>query len=463
MLFNTYTFLGFFAVVYGLYRLFPARWRRGLLLLASWAFYAAWDPRFLGLLLGVTAVGYGLGRALEDPRRPHRRWLLALGVTANLGVLAAFKYLGFFVGEMNQLLALIGVGDALPVLRLLLPIGLSFYTFQSLGYLIDVYRGGTPAVREPSRFALFVGFFPQLVAGPIERCDRLLPQLDAPAPLTRERMARGTSLVLWGFYKKVFVADNLAPLVDRAFAADANPEGWLVLLGAYAFTWQIYCDFSGYTDIARGLAAWMGIDLSLNFRLPLLATSPRDLWRRWHISFSSWLRDYLYIPLGGSRRGRVRTGVNLLLTMLLGGLWHGAAWTYVLWGAFHGVALVVQRLLPPLRLGWPGKLLGIVITFHLTCLGFLVFRAESVGHAVNLLGALVSDLALRGIDWGMVTQFVAIVGLLALIELIQALKNDVEVTLRWPRPLQAALAVVLLLSILILGSSHGREFIYLGF
>ncbi len=463
MNFCSFGFLAFFGVVYGFYRVLPAAWRRPLLLLASWLFYAAWDPRFLALLLGITAVGYGLGRVLGDPGRAHRRAWLALGVAANLGALAAFKYLGFFASQLNELLALAGIEASLPVLRALLPLGLSFYTFQSVGYLVDVYRGGTPPVREPWRYALFVGFFPQLIAGPIERCGNLMPRLDRPAPLDRERMARGTHLVLWGVYKKLFVADNLAVLVDRTFAADADPAGWLVLLGAYAFTWQIYCDFSGYTDIARGLAAWMGIDLSLNFRVPLLATSPRDLWRRWHISLSTWLRDYLYIPLGGSRHGPLRTAGALMATMLLGGLWHGASWTFVLWGAYHGVALAIQRLFPPLTLGRAGRSLAVVATFHFTALGFLVFRADSVEHAWWLLDALFMEFRPLTIEWGLWAQFVAIVGLLAVVEVIQALRDDLEVTLRWPRPLQAVLSALLLLSILILGSTHGRDFIYFQF
>ena len=380
MLFNSLVFPLFFAVVYLLLRLLPARGRNPLLLLASYVFYAFWDWRFLSLILLSTGVDFLCGRMLDRGAGGRRRWV-ALSVAVNLTILGTFKYLGFFVEEFAALAGHFGLSPSLPVLELVLPVGLSFYTFQSMGYTIDVYRGKVPACRSPLDFALFVAFFPQLVAGPIERASRLLPQIQRPRAITRGDVAEGAQLVLWGYFKKLFVADNLAVLVQRVFEGEPGAtSGWLVLLAAYAFTWQLYCDFSGYTDIARGLARMMGFELTINFRLPFFASGPRDLWRRWHLSLSGWLRDYLYIPLGGNRRGTLRSHAAMMVTMVLGGLWHGANWTFALWGLYHGLALLVQRLLPLPRPGPALRILAIVAMFQVTAFGFLIFRAHDLAH-----------------------------------------------------------------------------------
>lgn len=460
MLFNSPVFILFFAVVYLLYRLLPLRGQNALLLAASFLFYGWWDWRFLGLMVFTMVVDWAAALGMEA-RPDQRKPLLAASVLVNLTVLGLFKYAGFFTAELNQALAALGIDVAIPVLNLILPVGLSFYTFQSMSYTIDVYRGHVQAQRSLFDFALFVSFFPQLVAGPIERSERLMPQLEQARTISSRQLADGAWLVVWGFFKKVFVADNLAVLVDETFSAPA-PGGFRVLIAAYAFTWQIYCDFSGYSDIARGIAKWMGIELMVNFKLPFFASSPRDLWRRWHISLSEWLRDYLYVPLGGNRRGRVRTQVNLLVTMLLGGLWHGANWTYVAWGAYHGLALAMQRAIPELRAGWVGKIIGIFLTFHFTTLGFLVFRARDLGQVGEMLQAIGRSLRPAVEDRYALTQLAVLVAVPALVELGQFLRGEDWVQ-SWPRPLQAAFVGALVLAVVVLGASAGHQFIYFQF
>ncbi|MEN8184296.1 MAG: MBOAT family protein, partial [Myxococcota bacterium] len=399
MLFNSLEYALFLATCFVLHALLPQRLRNALLLAASYLFYAAWDWRFLALILASTGVDFLVGRALESrPDEPvRRRQLLGVSLAANLGLLGTFKYAGFFVESFLELAAAVGVHAPEPLIRIVLPVGISFYTFQTLSYTIDVYRRRTPATRNLLDFALFVAFFPQLVAGPIERAGRLLPQM-RKRRLEIERIAAGGWLLLWGTYKKVVVADNLAPLVEAVYAPGASPAAGELAFASVAFALQIYCDFSGYTDIARGSARLFGFELMLNFRLPYLATSPRDFWRRWHISLSTWLRDYLYIPLGGNRSGRIVSQRNLMITMLLGGLWHGAAWNFVLWGGYHGGLLAVHRaLLPVLERIRPGAAaaraawwtLRVAATFLLVLLGWVLFRVDSLGH----LGALLASAA----------------------------------------------------------------------
>lgn len=461
MLFNSLVFAVFFAVVYALYRAVGHRAQNGLLLAASYAFYGWWDWRFLSLIALSTAVDYGVGLALDDRSRARRGWILAVSLVVNLGILATFKYLGFFLTEVNRLLAVLGVDGAYPIIALILPVGLSFYTFQSMGYSIDVYRGRIRACRDPVGFATFVAFFPQLVAGPIERSERLIPQIQQPRTITPRHMAEGSHLLLWGYYKKLYVADNLGVLVGAVFESPVPPGGFAVLIAAYAFTWQIYCDFSGYSDIARGLSKWLGIDLVVNFRLPFFAASPRELWRRWHISLSQWLRDYLYVPLGGNRRGRVRTQLNLLTTMVLGGLWHGASWTFVVWGAYHGGALALQRALPRVRLP---RVLAIVATFHFTVLGFLIFRAHDLGQVGRLVTAMITDPLPRAGDREAVVQLCTLLAVVGVIEWFQHRRgDDLDLLMKLPQPVQAALYAFFLLCILVLGSTYGQQFIYFQF
>ncbi len=374
------------------------RWRIALLLVASCVFYGAWDWRFLGLLAVSTVVDFNVGRRLAETDEPRlrRRWLL-VSLTTNLGILGIFKYFGFFVESATALLERLGLDTSLPVLEIVLPVGISFYTFQTMAYTIDVYRRRIDATDDLLAFGTYVAFFPQLVAGPIERAGRLLPQLEnLPDRANGRDFSTGSALIVLGLFKKVAIADALAPFVDEVYSTPQQASWAAVLGGTYAFALQIYADFSGYSDIARGSARLLGIRLVRNFEQPYLSRNITEFWRTWHISLSAWLRDYLYIPLGGNRRGPRRTMINLALTMLLGGLWHGAAWTFVLWGGLHGLYLAVHRLWRDrrsdsvLRLPRPSEWWGVVLTFHLVCLGWVFFRADGVSSAVSLLERVIS-------------------------------------------------------------------------
>ncbi len=472
MLFNSLEFAAFFLPVFLIYGALSWRAQNRWLLLASYVFYGAWDWRFLGLILLSTVVDYGVGIRLaktENPRK--RRHLLGLSIFTNLGILATFKYAGFFADSLSRLLAPSGVSLGPFTLEVVLPVGISFYTFQTLGYTVDVYRRRLEPEHNCFDFALFVAFFPQLVAGPIERAARLLPQITRARRIDLPGLTAGAWLVLWGLFKKVVIADNVAALVEAVYAPGAIPEGGDVLIATYAFAVQIYCDFSGYSDIARGIGRILGFELMLNFRLPYLARNPSDFWRRWHISLSTWLRDYLYIPLGGNRRGGARTYRNLLLTMLLGGLWHGAGWTFVLWGAYHGALLAafraargsLARLAPARAAGarlW--RAAAIFLTFHLVCLGWLLFRAESLTQAAYLITRLLGSWKI-GLAPESVAAFLILVAPLVVMQAVQSSSADLAVVRRWPAVLQAAVIAALGLGIVILGEDFGQPFIYFQF
>ncbi|MFQ5502281.1 MAG: MBOAT family O-acyltransferase [Phycisphaerae bacterium] len=346
MIFSSWLFAFFFLTVFGIYWSLRTRRARHLLLLAaSYLFYMSWNPWLVSLIIGSTLLDYFVGRAMGNTSRARRRkWLLTASVVGNLGVLAIFKYADFFVLSLRETLVSIGIQANLSTLSIILPVGISFYTFQTLSYTIDIYRGKLRPIRSFIDFALFVAFFPQLVAGPIVRASEFLPQLETLKRFDWRRLETGTVLFMVGLTKKVLIADNLAGLVDPVFADPtqfATRDLWLAM---FCYGGQIYCDFSGYSDMAIAVAGVLGFDLRLNFANPYLATGLSDFWRRWHISLSTWLRDYLYIPLGGSRFGRFLTMRNLMITMLLGGLWHGASWTFVIWGAIHGIALIVSKV-----------------------------------------------------------------------------------------------------------------------
>ena len=364
-----------------------------LLLVASWLFYASWKWQFLSLILISTVLDFYIGNKLHalDPKLERKRkWLLIASLCGNLGLLGVFKYYGFFQANIEAIF-----GASLPALELILPVGISFYTFQTLSYTIDIYRGKLKPAKSFQEFALFVAFFPQLVAGPIVRASHFLPQLERRPTLTREALMQGLFRIMVGLFKKILIADYIAvKLVEPVFADNSELQGLHVLLGIYGFALQIYGDFSGYSDIAIGSAQLLGFNIPENFARPYCARSIQDFWRRWHISLSSWLRDYLYVPLGGNRKGRVRTYVNLMLTMLLGGLWHGAAWNFVVWGGLHGVCLAINRWWQRRGLrgltGTLGSALSIMLTFHFVCITWVFFRAKTLDQAFAVFGRLFS-------------------------------------------------------------------------
>ncbi len=393
MIFTELRFLPFFLLVFAVHwTLRGLRARKLWLLVTSNVFYGAWDWRFLGLLWFSTLIDYLVALRLVRPGARRRAWLL-LSLVTNLGLLGFFKYAGFFVDSAVELLSWLGLHPHAPTLAIVLPVGISFYTFQALSYSIDVYAGRLPPTRSLLDFALFVVFFPQLVAGPIVRAASFLPQLDEPRRFARVDVRGALVLFLVGYFKKACVSDNLSPGVDAWFAAPGAfdaPSAWAAVLGSAV---QIYCDFSGYSDMALACAALLGYRLVLNFDFPYLAASLADFWRRWHVSLSTWLRDYLYVPLGGGRGSRLATYRNLLLTMLLGGLWHGAAWSFVVWGGLHGLGLVVQRL-------WSERVprgsvaarsataAGPLLTLAFVVLAWVFFRAEGLGRALQALRLL---------------------------------------------------------------------------
>ena len=345
MFFNSFTFFIFLIVIFTCYSLLNHKSQNRLLLAASYFFYGAWDYRFLALILITTVTDYTVSLFIQKAtKRHHRIRLLSISIFINLAILGFFKYFNFFIDTALVLLDGIGLQVSPISLHIILPVGISFYTFQSMSYTIDVYRRKIEPITNILDYALYVSFFPQLVAGPIERATHLLPQILSPRLLSFEKTKLGFYYIGFGLFLKVFMADNLARMVDPVFTSHTTQTGFQYLLAGYAFAFQIYGDFAGYSYIAKGLGATLGFEIMDNFNIPYFAKNPQQFWARWHISLSTWLRDYLYIPLGGSKEGRLKTIRNLFLTMVLGGLWHGAKMTFIAWGVFHGLLLVMHHL-----------------------------------------------------------------------------------------------------------------------
>ncbi len=376
--------------------------RKLILLAASCAFYAYWDWRFLGLLAGVTVIDYVISRRLVSAHAPRaRRLLLTLSVVVNLSLLGFFKYFNFFINSLN--VAFSPFSWHLRTLSIILPIGISFFIFETLSYVIDVYKGATPPADSLLDYAVFITFFPRLVAGPIMRAQQFLPQLARGIQITPDNVVAGTQLFFQGLLKKLVVADNAAIFVDRIYAAPAPFSSATVWLAILAYSVQIYFDFSGYTDMARGIARMLGFELALNFNLPYTSQSLTEFWQRWHISLSTWLRDYLYIPLGGNRRGRSRTYINLMATMLLGGLWHGASWNFVFWGGLHGAYLAFERAVlgsRPQSDAWPSVRAWVraLAVFLVVSVTWVFFRSPSVAVTETILKKLLF-IDSRGLSW----------------------------------------------------------------
>ena len=393
MLFNSFVFLFFISIVLIVYPLLRLRGQNLFLLVASYVFYSYWDWRFLFLLLTSTTIDFFVGQLLQSVgNQRYRKLLLLVSIFVNLGVLCFFKYFNFFLESATILFAKSGLIIQTPVLQVILPIGISFYTFKTLTYTVDIYRRKIEPTKNFIDYALFTSFFPQILAGPIERAANLLPQISTPRYVTRSQIMIGANLILLGFFKKVAIADTLAPLVAEIFKTPSNMSCGQLWDGVYAYTLQIYGDFSGYTDIARGIAFILGFKSMENFNAPYLSRSITEFWQRWHISLSTWFRDYLYVPLGGNRLGRWRTFANLFIVMLLCGLWHGAAWPFVVWGATHGFYLIIHRIFLRGRkpnLTWPNTFSGwtlciskIFITFHIVALTWVLFRSSNIDNAI---------------------------------------------------------------------------------
>jgi alginate O-acetyltransferase complex protein AlgI len=492
MLFNSIEYGLFLTVVLAVYFRLGHRQQNLFLLAASYLFYSFWDWRFLSLILFSTSLDFVVGRRIQaargrDDGTVAKRWLIA-SLIVNLGFLGVFKYFGFFVESLNALLGTAGLGSTSGLLAIVLPVGISFYTFESMSYTIDIYRGEIPAVDDPVDFALFVAFFPHLVAGPIMRAGRLMPQIQHPRVVTRSDWEHGLCLILVGLVRKVAIADTAGGIVDGVFASPL--EHTSLQLGAVLVLYaiQIYGDFAGYSDIARGSARLLGFDIMRNFRHPYFATNPTEFWRRWHISLSTWMRDYVYIPLGGSRKGPFRTHLNLLVTMVLSGLWHGAAWHFVLWGFAHGLLLAGHRALrawrgteeAPLpsevevrareqRERWAGRTTRLSIplgewmpglaTFAAVTLLFLLFRGGDMDTIALYLEGLTA-----GTFGGQLALIPVLVlgGLLMAIDVPQAITDDEYAFMRFGTVPTAALAAIAVL-LVVFGGRATQPFIYFQF
>ena len=484
MLFNSLDFLIFFPVVTAGYFGLPHRFRWAWLLIASCYFYMAFIPAYILILFFVITIDYVAGIAIENALGRRRKLFLLMSLLANIGTLAIFKYFNFLNGNLAGLATAFHWNYPIPALAIILPIGLSFHTFQSMSYTIEVYRGKFKAERHPGIFALYVMFFPQLVAGPIERPYNLLPQLHAQHTFDYQRVTDGLKLMAWGFFKKIVIADRLAIPVNQVYANPHEYTGISLIVATIFFAYQIYCDFSGYSDIAIGAAQVMGFKLMTNFNRPYFSQSIAEFWRRWHISLSSWFRDYLYIPLGGNRVAAWRWQLNLLIVFLVSGLWHGANWTFVIWGGLHGLYLVASLWLTALAEKIqratkiairPNKYLQIAITFGLVSFAWIFFRATSLADALYIASHLFDNL-------GIVTNFQALensvllglgrtgftIALLAIIgmELVQLVQRGGSVRAqlaRQPALVRWSAYYLLIIVTLIFGVYGSRQFIYFQF
>jgi D-alanyl-lipoteichoic acid acyltransferase DltB (MBOAT superfamily) len=473
MLFNSMAFIVFFVVVSTAYFLMPRRLKAPLLLLASYYFYMCWNVNYVFLIVTTTLVNYVCGLLIaRSASQAHKKTFLIVGLCTSLGLLFVFKYFNFASASLRSFLSYLSISIDIPVLHVLLPVGISFYTFQTLSYTIDVYRGKAPPEPNLARFALYVSFFPQLVAGPIERATRLLPQLKEGSSFDIRRISVGIQLMAWGMFKKVVIADRLALYVDNVYNNVPEHQGLSFLVATYFFAFQIYCDFSGYSDIAVGGAKVLGFDLMQNFNRPYFATTIVDFWRRWHISLSTWLRDYLYIPLGGNRYGTGRTYFNLAVTMLLGGLWHGAAWTFVIWGAFHGTLLALSKATLPFRdrlserIGIPSRavhLFRAVITFHLVCVSWVFFRANSLSDALFVFRHLFTGWPELFIHQRSLAYGAFGIGVLLVVQLLQTRGPLQPALARRPLPVRWIVYSMTFFGIVLLGVDGGAQFIYFQF
>ncbi len=502
MQFNSFVFLIFFATVFPLYCALNFRWQNRMLLAASYLFYYKAEPRFLFLMVLTTGIDFFIGLRIGDSEieTTRKRWMIA-SVVMNLFILGIFKYYDFFALSIAENFARVGMPLNPVLINVGVPAGISFYTFHEISYTVDVYRKHIKPARKFEDFAVFISFFPQLVAGPIGRASWQMPQFEKPRRMTWQGWCEGALLMLFGFFKKIAVADAMAPIAARVFKNPGGCSRSMLLIGLYCFTIQIYADFSGYTDVARGLARLMGFELIENFNQPYFASNITDFWRRWHISLSTWLRDYLYIPLGGNRRGKFNTYRNLFLTMFLGGLWHGASWKFAVWGSLHGIYLAVHKFMMrdneaelkpraaiaagheegatpayaaargPLESKdtWLIRVIKTIVTFHLVALTWIFFSAETIGDAFTFLKGIfkqVKNVSARSgkMDSAeLTTAAVAALVMIVVIDLPQFLKRDHCAMLKWPTPARGLVFATLFIWIVMMRGLENVPFIYFQF
>jgi D-alanyl-lipoteichoic acid acyltransferase DltB (MBOAT superfamily) len=483
MMFKILQFLIFFAAIYIPYLFLSHKWQNRLLLAVSCIFYAALDWRCIFLIFTSITTDYFCGlKIYESDNEKIKKRFLFVSVLVNLSILGFFKYFNFFIANFAQLINHFGFSIHPHILHILLPVGISFYTFKTISYTIDVYTERIQPARSYRDYALFVSFFPLILAGPIMRAGDLLRQISSPRRPRLGWFYEGCYLVFWGAFQKFFVADNLAVIADRVFNSSPPYNGAAVLLAVYAFAFQIYCDFAGYSNIARGLGKCMGFDIMINFNLPYFATNPQDFWKRWHISLSKWLRDYLYNPIAFSLRlwGAWSVVVALMSTFLICGLWHGAAWTFVAWGGYWGLLLTIYMLLQPYlaKIPTPGTeaskrlllYIRIILFFHLICLGWLIFRAQSITQALNMARDIFCNFLIPHNFLHTVFYVIFCIFLLLIVEIFQFIKNDLLIVMKssvYCKTIFVLAIVYLSLYVMILGNEAciggGREFIYFQF
>ncbi|MGB0454802.1 MAG: MBOAT family O-acyltransferase [Bacteriovoracaceae bacterium] len=470
MLFNSLEFLLFIAVFCSLFKFSHEKHKINLFLIGSYLFYAAWEWKYLGLILISTIVDYKVTLNIEKSKEDaHRKRLLILSLMINLGILCIFKYFNFFSTSFFQFLSLFGLNSKPYLLKLLLPVGISFYTFQSMSYTIDVYKKQRKACQNFGLFAAYVAYFPQLVAGPIERSDRLIPQLLTAQKPSIKSLEDGLHLIVIGFFKKVVIADRLAIYVDNVFSNPNSYNNWALLIASYFFSIQIYCDFSGYTDIARGISRLFNVDLMKNFSHPYFAKDIKDFWSRWHISLTTWFRDYLYIPLGGNKKGKFRTLLNIFIVFLVSALWHGANWTFIIWGLIHFLLYFGHSFVAKLKVPIP-RLIKVFLLFNAVTLAWIFFRSDSLTQAVDIIARIFSgyDFQLSAFANALTpftrtslaaSKFIVSIGLIFLL-LILDLKEAKLIRLPFNKNWQYA---IIILVILTLGEFGENNFIYFQF
>lgn len=470
MLFNSLEFLVFFPLVVLLYWILPQRFRNSFLLVASYYFYMNWEPVYAILIFvsSITTWGAAMFFGRKDMERRLSKVVFVLCLIFNLGILFLYKYADFVGGVVQSLLDNIGIGMSVPKFPYLLPVGISFYTFQAIGYAIDVYKGKIEREKSLWTYVLFISFFPQLVAGPIERAKNLLPQFHGRHRFNNLNLIIGARMMLWGYFMKLCVAENLSPYVNAVYNNLEHHTGASVWLATFFFTFQILCDFGGYSLIAIGAAKCMGFSLMQNFRQPYNAASIKDFWRRWHISLSTWFSDYLYIPLGGNRCSTVKHQRNLFLTFLVSGIWHGANWTFIAWGAYHGVLIVSNSLANKFikhRVIWfsGGRIFGFMITFLLVMIGWVFFRANNINDAFSALSMMAHPLAPLYTGEGKAILLMCFLMIAILVGYSIIVEKYGEIHFRQNRLVYTMIDALLIVTILMFASFESGQFIYFQF
>lgn len=479
MLFNSISFAVFLPIVFSLYWMTKSKYRWLILLLSSYYFYMSWNVKYVFLILGTTIVSYVCSLSLQRTNKKNiRKMIVAISIIFGGSILFFFKYFNFISHSVNNILKIFSINFSPVTLSWLLPVGISFYTFQTISYVLDVYRGDIIAEKNFGKYATFVSFFPQLVAGPIERTSNLLPQIKTEHRFNYEKGSYGLKLMAWGFFKKLIVADGLGLYVDRIYENIYAYNGFALLVATLFFSFQIYCDFSGYSDIAIGCAKLFGINLMTNFKSPYLAISVQDFWRRWHISLSTWFRDYIYIPLGGNRVSKGRYRLNLFVTFLFSGLWHGASWTFIVWGGIHGILQILENIFsirkPRNRMDC---ILRIITVFLIINIAWVFFRADTLGGAIYVVKGLtqgivhpikyvvdgIIELQIHSNTW---IRLIFVVGIVILFDIISVKNNIIECISKFPLILRWGVYIGVVDFIIIYFMKYGvdsNSFVYFQF